>query len=215
MHRIVCAVNESLYYQMLCKGLIQSILKYQKHSFRLTLLLDGINSQPLHDLRNHLEIIRIQPFDMICGSVPSRTTFARLDIPELFPHVKRILYLDVDTFLMNNIDDLFTVPFKTLAAVVPGQTLMISDLLKREFKTKLSRLNYQLDGIEYLCGIEDHKYFNAGSFLPISKNRLKNSAASYSGCRSDVNRCCRLASLTHQRACSSFGTITSIEDVYE
>lgn len=102
--------------------------------------------------------------DIICGSVSSRTTFARLEIPEIFPNEKEIVYLDVDTFLLNDIDELFNKPFENLAAVVPGRTLMISDLLKREFKTKLKPLNYHLDGIEYRCGIDDHKYFNAGSF---------------------------------------------------
>lgn len=213
MHRIVGAVNESLYYQMLCKGLLRSLVKYQSQSSRLTLLLDGENAPPLDDLRPHFELIRVKPLDFVCGCVLSRTTFACLEIPELFPNEDRILYLDVDTFLLNNIDDLFSVPFTTLAAVVPGQTLMIRDLLKREFQTKLKRLNYQLDGTEYGCGAEDHKYFNAGS-SPLTDKMIYGEPVD-SHCRSDVDRSTQMASITHQRTCSRVSPIASIRDVHQ
>lgn len=137
MYRIVCAVNESLYYQMLCKGLLQSLIKHRSIPYKITVLLDGENFQPLNELREQIEIISVKPLDIICGSVSSRTTYARLDIPYLFPHEQRILYLDVDTYIKNDIQELFTIPFKTIAAVVPGKDLMIKDLLKREFKSDL------------------------------------------------------------------------------
>jgi len=162
MNRIVCAVNESLYYQMLCKGLLQSLLKYRSMPCTLTVLLDGENSQPFDDLREHIEIISVKPLDIVCGCVPSRTTFARLEIPYIFPHEKRILYLDVDTYVMSDINELFTIPFETLAAVIPGKTLMIKELIQREFKSNLNKMNYELNGITYSCGSEDHPYFNAG-----------------------------------------------------
>ncbi|UJR29113.1 hypothetical protein I4U23_010327 [Adineta vaga] len=165
MHRIVCAVNESLYYQILCKGLLQSLLKYCSIPCKLTVLLDGDHIQPLDDLRKYIEIVRVKPLDLICGCVPSRTTFARLEIPYIFSNEKRILYLDVDTYVMNDIKELFTMQFKTLAAVVPGDVLMIKELIKREFKSNLSKLEYELDGITYSCGLEDHRYFNAGVML--------------------------------------------------
>lgn len=162
IHRIVCAVNESVYYQMLCKGLILSLLKYRPKSCSLTVLLDGMHLNPLEEIRDEVEIRTVKPLDIICGCVPSRTTFARLEIPSLFPDHERILYLDVDTYLLNRIDELFTIPFDTVAAVVPGETLTIDGLLGREFQSKLSKLKYELDGITYSCGEKDHKYFNAG-----------------------------------------------------
>jgi lipopolysaccharide biosynthesis glycosyltransferase len=162
MHRVVCAVNESLYYQILCKGLLQSLLKYRSMPYKITVLLDGENSQPLDDLRKQIEIISVKPLDIICGCVSSRTTFARLEIPYLFPHERRILYLDVDTYIVNNIDELFTIPFKTIAAVVPGKHLMIKELIKREFKSNLNKMDYELNGVNYSVGLEDHIYFNAG-----------------------------------------------------
>lgn len=162
MHHIVCAVNESLYYQMLCKGLLQSLIKYRLIPSKLTVLLDGENCQPLADLHKQIEIIPVKPLDLICGCTPSRTTFARLEIPYLFPIERRILYLDVDTYLMNDIDELFTLPFQTIAAVIPGQTLMIKDLLKREFQSQLKTMDYELDGIKYSVSSNDHLYFNAG-----------------------------------------------------
>ncbi|CAF3681608.1 unnamed protein product [Rotaria sp. Silwood1] len=165
MHRVVCAVNESLYYQMLCKGLLMSLLKYESMPYKITVLLDGKHSEPLDDLRKHIEIISVKPLDIICGSVSSRTTFARLEIPYVFPYERRILYLDVDTYIMNDIHELFTMPFETIAAVVPGTHLMIKDLITREFKTKLNTMYYELDGIRYSVGSEDHKYFNAGVML--------------------------------------------------
>ena len=162
MHRVVCAVNESLYYQMLCKGLLQSLIKFRSIPYKITVLLDGENCQPLDDLREQIEIVPIKPLDIICGCVASRTTFARFEIPYIFPRESRILYLDVDTYLMNDIHELFTIPFKTIAAVVPGKYLMIKELIQREFKTKLTKMEYQLDGIDYSVGLDDHKYFNAG-----------------------------------------------------
>ena len=165
MHRIVCAVNESLYYQMLCKGLVRSLIKYRSTPCQITVLLDGKNAQPLDDLREHLEIIPVQPFNMVCGSVSSRTTFARLEIPDLFPNQSRILYLDVDTFLVNPIDELFTLPFENLAAVVPGETLMIKEFLRRQFNADLRPMTYQVKGASHCCGSDDHKYFNAGVML--------------------------------------------------
>ncbi|CAF1337160.1 unnamed protein product [Rotaria sordida] len=165
MHRVVCAVNESLYYQMLCKGLLISLLKYRSIPCKITVLLDGKHSQPLNDLRKYIEIVSIKPLDIICGSVSSRTTFARLEIPYLFPYERRILYLDVDTYIMNNIYELFTIPFETIAAVVPGIYLMIKELIIREFKTNLNKMDYELDGIHYSVGSDDHKYFNAGVML--------------------------------------------------
>jgi lipopolysaccharide biosynthesis glycosyltransferase len=155
MHRVVCAVNESLYYQILCKGLLQSLLKYRSMPYKITVLLDGENSK-------QIEIISVKPLDIICGCVSSRTTFARLEIPYLFPHERRILYLDVDTYIVNNIDELFTIPFKTIAAAVPGKHLMIKELIKREFKTNLNKMDYELNGVNYSVGLEDHIYFNAG-----------------------------------------------------
>ena len=56
----------------------------------------------------------------------------------------------------------FTIPFSTIAAVVPGRYLMIKELIKREFKTNLQIIDYELDGIRYSVGSNDHKYFNAG-----------------------------------------------------
>ena len=165
MHRVVCAVNESLYYQMLCKGLVQSLMKYQPNLHRITVLLDGKNAQPLADLQEHLEIVPVQPLDTICGSVPSRTTFARLEIPDLFPDYARILYLDVDTFLMDSIDELFTLPFENLAAVIPGEKLMIKEFLRRQFNADLRPMEYQVDDVSYCCGTDDHRYFNAGVML--------------------------------------------------
>jgi lipopolysaccharide biosynthesis glycosyltransferase len=162
MYRIVCAVNESLYYQMLCKGLLQSLLKYRSIPYKITVLLDGENSQPLDDLGEEIEIESVKPLDIICGCVSSRTTFARLEIPYIFPDEKRILYLDVDTYIMNDIHELFTIPFKTIAAVVPGKYLMIKELITREFKAQLNRMDYELDGINYSVGLDDHIYFNAG-----------------------------------------------------
>ena len=162
MHRVVCAVNESLYYQMLCKGLLRSLLKHRSIPSQITVLLDGENCQPLVDLREHVEIVPVKPLDITCGCIPSRTTFARLEIPYIFPDEKRILYLDVDTYAMKNIDELFTVPFQTLAAVIPGKTLKIRDLLKREFQTDLRKMDYQLESINYSVGLADHLYFNAG-----------------------------------------------------
>lgn len=165
MHRVVCAVNESLYYQMLCKGLVQSLMKYQSNLHRITVLLDGKNAQPLADLQKHVEIVPVQPLDAICGSVPSRTTFARLEIPDLFPACSRILYLDVDTFLMDSIDALFTLPFENLAAVIPGGKLMIKEFVRRQFNADLHPMDYQIDGVSYSCGTDDHRYFNAGVML--------------------------------------------------
>ena len=162
MHRIVCAVNESLYYQMLCKGLLQSLLRHGYSPSNLTVLLDGRSSRPLKDISQHIEIVPVDPLDVTCGCVPSRTTFARLEIPYLFPREPRVLYLDVDTYLLRNIDELFTVPFQTVAAVVPGKSLMIKELLEREFKTSLKKMHYELDGVQHSCGSEDHLYFNAG-----------------------------------------------------
>jgi lipopolysaccharide biosynthesis glycosyltransferase len=164
MYRVVCAVNESLYYQMLCKGLLQSLLKYRSMPLKITVLLDSKNPQPFDDLREQIEIIPVKPLDIICGSISSRTTFARLEIPYIFPHEKRILYLDVDTYLMNDIQELFTIPFKTIAAVIPGKYLMIKELIKREFKTNLNKMDYELDGVNYSVGLNDHKYFNAGKY---------------------------------------------------
>lgn len=69
MYRIVCAVNESLYYQMLCKGLLQSLLKYRSVPCKTTVLLDGKICQPLDDLRDQIEIEPIEPLDIICGCV--------------------------------------------------------------------------------------------------------------------------------------------------
>jgi lipopolysaccharide biosynthesis glycosyltransferase len=165
MYRVVCAVNESLYYQMLCKGLVQSLIKYGSNLHRITVLLDGKNAQPLADLQDHLDIVPVQPLDTICGSVPSRTTFARLEIPDLFADHSRILYLDVDTFLMDSIDALFKVPFENLAAVIPGGKLMIKEFVRRQFNADLQPMDYQVDGVSYCCGIDDHKYFNAGVML--------------------------------------------------
>ncbi|CAF2046063.1 unnamed protein product [Rotaria magnacalcarata] len=165
MYRIVCAVNESLYYQMLCKGLLLSLLKYQSIPWKITTLLDGTHCQPLNDLRQNIEITSVKPLGIICGSVSSRTTFARLEIPYLFPHERRILYLDVDTYIMNSIHELFTIPFKTIAAVVPGTHLMIKELINREFKANITKMDYELDGIRYSVGAENHKYFNAGVML--------------------------------------------------
>jgi len=162
MHRIVCAVNESLYYQMLCKGLLQSLFKYRSIPYKITVLLDGENSQPFDDLREQIEIVFVKPLDIICGCISSRTTFARLEIPYIFPHDKRILYLDVDTYIMNDIQELFTIPFETIGAVVPGKHLMIKELLRREFKTNLTKMNYKLNGVNYSVGSDDHTYFNAG-----------------------------------------------------
>lgn len=167
MHRVVCAVNESLYYQMLCKGLLQSLLKHRSIPYKITVLLDGENCQPFDDLRKQIEIIPIKPLDIICGCVSSRTTYARLEIPYIFPNEKRILYLDVDTWIMNDIQELFTTSFKTIAAVIPGKDLMIKELLKREFKTDLNKMNYELDVINYSVGLNDHKYFNAGKKILI------------------------------------------------
>ena len=163
MYRIVCAVNESLYYQMLCKGLLHSLLRHRYSPVKLTVLLDGRSSRPLEDIGQHIEIVPVNPLDLTCGCVPSRTTFARLEIPYLFSRESRVLYLDVDTYVMRNIDELFTVPFQTVAAVVPGTSLMIKDLLERQFKTSLTRMHYELDGVQYSCGSEDHLYFNAGT----------------------------------------------------
>ncbi|CAF2589419.1 unnamed protein product [Rotaria sp. Silwood2] len=165
MHRVVCAVNESLYYQMLCKGLVMSLLKHRSMPCKITVLLDGKHSQPLNDLRKHIEIVYVKPLDIICGSVSSRTTFARLEIPYIFPYERRILYLDVDTYIINDIHELFTIPFETIAAVVPGTHLMIKELITREFRTNLKKMDYELDGINYSVGLEDHKYFNAGIML--------------------------------------------------
>ncbi|CAF0914031.1 unnamed protein product [Adineta ricciae] len=165
MHRIVCAVNESLYYQMLCKGLLQSLLKYCSVPCKLTVLLDGNYAQPLDDLREKIEIVPVKPLDIVCGCVPSRTTFARLEIPYIFSDEKQILYLDVDMFIMNDIQELFTTSFDTLAAVVPGQVLTIKELLQREFQSNLSKMDYKLNGVTYSCGVENHRYFNAGVML--------------------------------------------------
>ena len=162
MHRVVCAVNESLYYQMLCKGLLRSLLKHRSIPHKIIVLLDGEDSQPFDELRDQIEIVSIKPLDIICGCVPSRTTFARLEIPYLFPEEKRILYLDVDTYIMKDIRELFTIPFETIGAVVPGKELMIKELIQREFKTNLNQIEYKLDGISHSVGTDDHKYFNAG-----------------------------------------------------
>lgn len=165
INRIVCAVNESVYYQMLCKGLILSFLKHRPKSCSLTVLLDGTHSDPLDDVRNEIQIQTVKPLNIVCGCVPSRTTFARLEIPSLFSDHERVLYLDVDTYLMRPIPELFTTPFDTAAAVVPGETLRIDDLLWREFGSKLKKLQYTLDGVTHLCGDKDHKYFNAGKCI--------------------------------------------------
>lgn len=162
MHHVVCAVNESLYYQMLCKGLLQSLIKHRSMPYKITVLLDGEKCQPLADLREKIEIIPVKPLDIICGCISSRTTFGRLEIPYLFPKERRILYLDVDTYLMNDIHELFTIPFQTIAAVIPGQTLMIKDLIKREFQSHLKKMEYQINGMTYSVGSDDHLYFNAG-----------------------------------------------------
>ncbi|CAF4146880.1 unnamed protein product [Rotaria socialis] len=147
---------------MLCKGLLLSLLKYQSIPWKITTLLDGAHCQPLNDLGQNIEITSVKPLDIICGSVSSRTTFARLEIPYLFPHERRILYLDVDTYTMNSIHELFTIPFKTIAAVVPGTHLMIKEFINREFKANLTKMDYELDGIRYSVGEKNHKYFNAG-----------------------------------------------------
>lgn len=174
MHRIVCAVNESLYYQMLCKGLIQSLLKYRSIPHKITVLLDGKNCQPFDDLRDKIEVTTVKPLDIICGCVPSRTTFARLEIPYLFPNEKRILYLDVDTYITNDIRELFTIQFDTIAAVVPGKYLRIKELIQREFKANLNKIEYELNGRKYSVGTNDHLYFNAGKqnskFFNTNKN---------------------------------------------
>jgi hypothetical protein len=162
MYRVVCAVNESLYYQMLCKGLLQSLLKHRSVPHKITVLLDGESSQPFDELRDQIEIVSVKPLDIICGCVSSRTTFARLEIPYIFPEEKRILYLDVDMYIMKDIRELFVIPFQTIGAVVPGNELMIKELIQREFQTKLNQMDYKLDGINYSVGREDHKYFNAG-----------------------------------------------------
>jgi len=93
MHRVVCAVNESLYYQMLCKGLLQSLLKYRSIPYKITVLLDGDNSQPFDDLRKQIEIVSVKPLDIICGCISSRTTFARLEIPYIFFRMKKEFYI--------------------------------------------------------------------------------------------------------------------------
>jgi len=63
---------------------------------------------------------------------------------------------------MNDIHELFSIPFKTIAAVIPGKDLMIKELITRKFKTNLNKMVYELDGINYSVGSDDHKYFNAG-----------------------------------------------------
>lgn len=162
MQRIVCAVNESLYYQLLCKGLLLSIMKHMPGSYSPTILLDGRNQKPFADISKHIEIFPVEPLNITCGSVESRTTYARLEIPYIFPRCKRILYLDVDTYLLNEIHDLFTVPFDTVAAVVPGKELNIEDFLKAVFQVKLKILKYKINNEIFTCGDINHKYFNAG-----------------------------------------------------
>lgn len=163
MHRIVCAVDQSLYYQLLCKGLLRSLLQHQPRPCSLTVLLDGDHCQPLNDLRDRIEIVAVKPLDIVCGCVSSRTTFARLDVPYLFPNDQRVLYLDVDTFATQEVSELFHLPFDTLAAVVPGRTLTIEQLVQREFKTNIHPMEYTLDHTVYSCGTENHRYFNAGT----------------------------------------------------
>ncbi|CAF0808690.1 unnamed protein product [Didymodactylos carnosus] len=170
---IVCAVNDSLYYQMLCKGLVLSLFKYSQLSHpNITILLDGSNVEPLNDLllqQSSLNIQKIQPLNIICGSVESRTTFARLEIPYLTAtkHFDRVLYLDVDTYCMNNIEELFTIEFDTVAMVVPGKDLHIKKFMKQQFNKNLRPLRYRLESSreDFIVGAIDHKYSNAGVML--------------------------------------------------
>lgn len=55
------------------------------------------------------------------------SVFVRLKTPNLFPYHNRILYLNVDTYLI-------IVPFETITVVVPGNQLIIKKIVEQEYK---------------------------------------------------------------------------------
>ncbi len=124
IHRPIWTINESLYYQILCKGFLQSSLDYYPESCTITVLLDGSDCQSIDDIRGQINIVQVKTLDIICGCIPSRSTFAPLKISNLFPYHNRILYLDVDTYLIYDISELFTVPVQTIASVMPENQLI-------------------------------------------------------------------------------------------
>ncbi len=165
---IVCAIDNSLYYQMLCKGLIKSLLKNScQNKFNIHVLKDCKNHYPLDDLKNKISFHKVKPLNIICGCVKSKTTFAKLEIPNIkqFKNLERILYLDVDTFCLSDITSLEKFKFEKIAMVNPGGSLYLKEFLQRVFHKKIKPLTYFYRGKKHLIADKDQKYSNAGVML--------------------------------------------------
>ena len=83
----------------------------------------------------------------------SMTTYYRLFLPDLYPDLKKVLYLDSDTVLLDDVAKLYNIDLGTnlVGAIPDGAVASI-----KEFQ----------DYVELVVGLKDyHHYFNAGILL--------------------------------------------------
>ena len=83
----------------------------------------------------------------------SKSTYYRLFIPELYPNLKKALYLDSDILLLDDVAKLFDNDLKdNLVGAIPDESVWVVPEFQRYVETRINLDNYK-------------KYFNAGILL--------------------------------------------------
>lgn len=144
------------------KSLIENASKDREHI--VYILNSGLTEEHRREARSletnsfHIEFADVREYlDSLSSSLPIRdyysmTTYYRLFIGEMFPQYRKAIYLDSDTIIKGNIDELFDTDIKDCLLGACHERVMIQEPVYGKYA-------------ETVVGISRNSFFNAGILL--------------------------------------------------